>query len=428
MDGRVTLQNELARGANLLKVVVAQIGAREHYAVGRALHQEGMLAGLVTDWYAKPPMQWLGGWMGGRVQSALMARCESIPDRLIRAFPLRSLYWRREVRRLAARRQLYEAYAQTDSAFATAIGRLKLPPHEVFFGYSYASMEIIELEKKRGIFTVLDQTDPGAAEYRMVAEEMARHPEIGGAAAEFPTAHFERNRREWELADMIIVNSEWSRDAIISEGARAEKIEIIPLCYEQDDRNGKLQAKIDRTERPLRVLYLGQVNVRKGIHYLIEAARMLAEKPVEFIIVGNLGVGREALAGTPANLRWMGAVPRGQAAAIYQQADVFVLPTLSDGFAITQLEAMANGLPVIATPNCGRVVENGKTGFIVPAGDSHSLADAIMRFVNDCHLAAAMRAHCLESAKLYTLHRFGQTLIKAINKHWSNELVQGLSN
>jgi glycosyltransferase involved in cell wall biosynthesis len=430
MDGRPAPQNSVGRDGESLKVVVAQIGAREHYAVARALHREGMLAGLVTDWYAKSHIKWLGSWLAGRlargVQSALMSRCEGIPDRVVRSFLIRSLYWRHLVRQSATQGRLYEAYAETDSAFATAVSRLKMPPHEVFFGYSYASLEVLELEKKRGVFTVLGQTDPGPAEYRLVAEEIARHPEIAEAAHPFPSVHFDRNRREWQLADMIVVNSEWSRDAIVSEGAAAEKIEVIPLCYEQEGKNVESLSNIPRTKSPLRILFLGQVNVRKGIHYLIEAARLLANEPVEFLIVGQPGIRPEALAAAPAKMRWLGAVPRGQVSAAYQQSDVFILPTLSDGFAITQLEALANRLPIITTPNCGRVVEEGKTGFIVPPGDARALADAIMRFVDDRDLATAMRPHCLESATRYTLDGFGQTLIKAIEKRRDNKFVHAL--
>jgi glycosyltransferase involved in cell wall biosynthesis len=400
-----------------LKVVVAQKGAREHYAVAQVLHQRGMLAGLVTDWYARPAFKWLAGHLGGRVRAAAAARCEAIPDSLVRTFSLRGIAWKWRVRKLAAEGRMYEAHAQTDAAFGHATAALNLPPHDVFFGYSYASLEMLEAEKARGVFTVLDQIDPGAVEHRLVAEEMARHPEIAGSELEFPATSFERNRREWALADLIIVNSEWSRDAIIREGAPADKIEIIPLCYEQKSDAGRAPTETQLPGQPLRVLFLGQVNVRKGIRYLIEAARQLSGRAVEFVVAGPTDLRPETVKQAPPNMRWLGPIPRGQATAIYRQSDVFVLPTLSDGFALTQLEAMANGLPVIATPNCGRVVNDGRNGFIVPAADAPALAEAILKFVTEPGLAQTMRPHCLATAREFSLERFGQTLIDAILKH-----------
>ena len=433
-----------------MKILVSQIGAREHYAVARALHQQGMLAGLVTDWYAfeklktenrksdhkttgpltsvfsRSVVRCLSSVI--RSPSARAARCEAIPDALVCSFPIRSLFCKWRVRRLAAQKRSHEAYLQTDSAFASAVARLKLPEHEVFFGYSYASLETLEAEKQRGVLTVLDQIDPGAVEFRLVAEEMMRHPEIAGPPPEFPAANFDRNRREWELADVIVVNSEWTREAIIAEGADRAKIEILPLAYEtvkettgpRDNGTAGLKVSgqwsvVSSPPSTLRVLWLGQVNIRKGIHYLMEAAKLLANEPVHFDVVGPIGILPGAVASAPRNMTFHGPVSRDRAVEWYQQADVFVLPTLSDGFALTQLEALAHGLPVITTLNCGRVVEEGKTGFIVPARDAQALADAILKFATNRNLSASMAPACREAVKAYSVSAYGQNLVKIIN-------------
>jgi glycosyltransferase involved in cell wall biosynthesis len=439
-----------------LKVIVIQKGSREHYAVARALHQQGRLAALVTDWYAfrgnaetlkpeKLKSEWGKSKLFRRLgvlalqrfggASARAARCEGIPDELVQAFPFRSLLWKWRVRRLAAQGRSHEAFLQTDSAFAAAVTRLNLPPHEVFFGYSYASLEMLEAEKRRGVLTVLDQIDPGAVEFRIVAEEMSRHREIAGPPPAFPAAYYERNRREWELANIIVVNSEWSREALIAEGADPAKIEILPLAYEADNGttgqrdNGTTGQRDNGTTGPkvggqwsmvsgppstLRVLWLGQMNVRKGIHYLMEAAKLLANEPVHFDVVGPLGILPGAVASAPRNMTFHGPVSRDRAAEWYRQADVFVLPTLSDGFALTQLEALAHGLPVIVTPNCGRVVENGKTGFIVPARDARALADAILKFVADRNLSASMSPACREAVRAFSVEAYGKKLMDII--------------
>ena len=428
--------------------ICCQIGAREHYAVPRALHQQGMLAGLVTDWYAfgnqkseilktenlkaergnQKLFQRLNisacQLFGRRGRAALAARAECIPDGLVRAFPFRSLLWKWSVRRLAAQKRSHEAYLQTDAAFASAVARLKLPPHDVFFGYSYASLEMLEAEKKRGVLTVLDQIDPGAVEFQLVAEEMARFPELAGPPPEFPAAYYERNQCEWTLADRIVVNSEWSRNALVKQGVAPEKLVVVPLCYEANAEKQKAESRDlhPSTFNPqlsttlLRVLFLGQVNVRKGIHYLMQAAKLLQNEPVRFEVVGSIGILPGVVASAPRNMRFHGPVSRNRAAQWYRQADVFVLPTLSDGFAITQLEAMAHGLPVIVTPNCGRVVEDEKTGFIVPVRDPQALADAIFRFVRHPGLAREMAPTCRAAVKAYSVEAYGQRLVEIIRR------------
>ena|ERR1039458_6331427 len=449
-----------------MKVVVIQRAAREHFLAARALHQQGMLAGLVTDWYAyarsaehqAQSEKWGAGSgkRGERSQksevrsqtsdyrsltsivwrsvirclssfvcspSARAARCEAIPDELVRVFPFRSLLWKWRVHRLAAQGRLYEAYAQTDAAFASAVARCHLPLHDVFFGYSYASLEMLAAEKRRGVLTVLDQIDPGPVHFRMVAGEMARHPELAGPPPAFPAAYCERNRREWDLADIIVVNSEWSREALISEGVNSAKIEILPLAFEAEDRgrrteDGERKADVWRLAsgvRPLKMLFLGQVNVGKGIHYLIEAARLLEREKIHFDVVGPIGILPGALASAPSNMTFHGPVSRDRAAEWYRQSDVFVLPTLSDGFALTQLEALANGLPVIATPNCGRVVDEGITGFIIPARDAHALADTILKFATNRNLPLSMASACREAVREFSVDAYGKRLVEIIN-------------
>ena len=113
-------------------------------------------------------------------------------------------------------------------------------------------------------------------------------------------------------------------------------------------------------ERPLRVLFLGQINLRKGVARLLEAARILRNEPVEFWMVGPVEIANASAIERSRRVKWFGPVTRKQATEYYRDADVFILPTLSDGFAITQLEAQAYGLPVIASKFCGNVVESGR--------------------------------------------------------------------
>jgi len=336
--------------------------------------------------------------------------------------PLRSLWWKWKQRAGHTDSSFYKRALQADVAFTKAVARLDLPPHDGFFGYSYMSLEMLEVERARGAVTVLDQIDPGPVEFRLVAEEMARNPGLAGPPLSFPTAYYDRLKREWELADVIVVNSEWSREAIVAEGADASKIEILPLAFEMEDGRWKMEERKApssdlRSPSTLRVLWLGQVNVRKGIHYLMDAARKLEKENVLFDVVGSIAVLPATIASASSNMTFHGPVSRDRAAEWYRQSDVFVLPTLSDGFALTQLEALAHGLPVIVTPNCGRIVENGKTGFIVPARDAQALADAIMRFMHTPGFAAEMRSHCREAAKLYSVDAYAQRLVEIIQKH-----------
>jgi glycosyltransferase involved in cell wall biosynthesis len=94
----------------------------------------------------------------------------------------------------------------------------------------------------------------------------------------------------------------------------------------------------------------------------------------------------------------------------YTRADVFVLPTISDGFALTQLEAMAHGLPVITTPNCGRVVTDGVDGFLIPPRDPAALARAIHVLAEDPERLQAMREAARQALARFRLDQLDSNL------------------
>ena len=247
------------------------------------------------------------------------------------------------------------------------------PARDGFFAFSTNCLEALELLKDRGIFTIVDQIDPGLVEENIVLEEAERWPGWEGIPGRISQNYWDRLKAEWAAADLVLVNSNWSRQALVQQGVPLEKIIVIPLAV--DLAKDHVLEPVN-PEGPLKVLWLGSVILRKGIQYLVEAARMLEKHGVEFLLAGPLGISEQAIRSFPPNIKVLGRVTRDQLGVYYRQAHLFVLPTLSDGFAVTQLEAMAHGLPVITTPNCGDVVHEGMDGFIVPVRDSQALADA----------------------------------------------------
>jgi glycosyltransferase involved in cell wall biosynthesis len=216
--------------------------------------------------------------------------------------------------------------------------------------------------------------------------------------------YFDRLAEEWAAADLIFVNSEFSRRAIHSQGVPLEKLAVVPLAYEAE---APLDHKtVSPPEKPLQVLWLGQIVLRKGIPYLFEAARKLQSENIRFAVAGRLGISAEALKTAPPNLQVLGKVTREEAIRLYHAADLFVLPTISDGFAITQLEAMSYGLPVITTPNCGDVVTPGVDGQILPIRDSDALAAAIAALHHDRSRLQAMSDAARAKSRLFTLDRY----------------------
>ena len=144
---------------------------------------------------------------------------------------------------------------------------------------------------------------------------------------------------------------------------------------------------------PVKILSVGRVGIRKGIVDLITAFQPLASK-AELHLVGPVEpVMRKLLNAMPMEgVQLRGPFAADELPAIYQDADIFCLPSLEEGFPLVLLQAMASGLAVVATPETGAedIITEGTEGHIVNAGDSRGLGNALAALVEDAGLRPQM--------------------------------------
>ena len=338
-----------------------QLGAREHYAVPRALQLSGVLGEFITDLWMRAFGRFHPGLANARVNAPNMAAL---------TFELKASLTRENGWKLITRRnEWFQRQAINRLASAEKNGS------QTVFAYSYAAEQIFKFAKDRGWRTVLGQIDPGPAEERIVA---GLHEKFAIKWDAAPKGYWDRWRTECELADQIVVNSAWSRDALLQEGVPATKIRVVPVAYETAERSFERQyPQTFSSERPLRVLFLGQTNLRKGVGQLLEAVKLLANENVEFRFVGpsQIEIPRHP------KIKSFGVARRAHVDRYYREADVFILPTLSDGFGLTQLEAQSWKLPVVVSRHCGEVVCDGCNGVILQEVSGEAIANVLLKFL-----------------------------------------------
>lgn len=395
--------------------ICSQIGAREHFAVPRALQHAGRPVTFCTDFWAGPLVRQFAVGKLRPLAARYHPDLENTGSTTICSWNWRALYWEKLLRQKSATQTPYHGFIAVGRRFAECVrddlSRRAPESDFIFFAYDTGALETMAWCRDRKIKCVLNQMDPGRAEVDLVRAEEKNWPGWALRGVEVPEEYFVRREQEWSLADRIVVNSRWSFDALVKQGVPSEKLVVIPLCYESGEANRKSETGHRKANQPLRVLFLGQVILRKGIQYLIQAAKELEKENIRFDIVGAIGISAPAVKSAPANMIFHGRSTRDETAAWYQRSDLFALPTLSDGFALTQLEAMAHGLPVVTTPCCGEVVTDGVDGFIVPPHEVTALVQAFRRYLLEPELVKAQQAAALVKARQFTLDRLAENLI-----------------
>jgi hypothetical protein len=199
-----------------MRWVCFQIGARENYAIPRALLRRDMLGCLVTDAWIPPlslPAKLGGHRLGDRFHNELRnARVAAFNSSLILFEMLSRMRGLQEWEAIIARNRWFQRKV-VSYLRCSQLSTLNSQP--VLLSYSYTALEPFRHAKSQGWKTVLVQIDPGPEEERIVAEEAARVPELAGDWQPAPAEYWASWRKECELADRIVVNSEWSRDGLI---------------------------------------------------------------------------------------------------------------------------------------------------------------------------------------------------------------------
>lgn len=154
-----------------------------------------------------------------------------------------------------------------------------------------------------------------------------------------------------------------------------------------------------RPNRPPRILYVGLLTPRKGVLDLIRASRQLEDEGVDhelWLLGGTPDEGPAAaepvLAAAEGHAKLLGTRDPDDMPAAYADADIFCLPSWWEAMPLSVLEAMAAGLPVVATDvgDVGRVVDDQATGYVVPKQAADRLADALRPLLVDHDLARRM--------------------------------------
>ncbi len=298
---------------------------------------------------------------------------------------------------LEVRRRLHDATglgAKPDFAIARAFGRFAAgalePGADVLVGWSSATLEVIPVARDLGMKVVVERGSTHIAhQWEVLRDAYGR---FGLPFDDADPRIVERETAEYEAADAIAVPSRFAAATFVARGVPENRLIVNPYGVDLGRFSPAPPPATGGGRRP-RVLFVGRVGLRKGVPTLLEAFAGLGGA-AELHIVGPLENGiKEMLGRRPLDgVTVRGAVAGDALPAEYAAADVFCLPSIEEGFPLVLLQAMACGLPVVATDatGIGDVLTPGLEGLIVPAGDAAALRDALTGLTADADKRLAM--------------------------------------
>jgi glycosyltransferase involved in cell wall biosynthesis len=418
------------------QIVVAQLGARMHYAVPVLLHQAGMLSHFFTDAYVGRGSLWqklprMAEWLPARYRPAglqrLLGRRENgLPPEKVKAFNLFGLAYALAQKWAKTGDSLEQVYREYGRRFAEMVRRHPACQGEGLYTFPTTAAPIFQYVSQLGMKVFLEQfIAPRKILAQLMWEEIRRWPgwEPASPWAKPSLASLQLEEQEYYLSDAIICPSEFVAQSLRLLGTPADKIHLVPYGVEAS------RFFCDRQpwtgQRPLRLLFLGGVDLRKGIPYLYQALERLKTTQVSLRLVGSVVIEEPYRSLLAKRGELVGLVPRTEVQRHYAWADVFVFPSLCEGSATVTYEALAAGLPVITTSNAGSVVRDGLEGFVVPIRNPEALAAKIDSLASDPKLVAEISGNARKRAQEFSWQRYGDRLIKTLTNILSSGKASG---
>ena len=251
---------------------------------------------------------------------------------------------------------------------------------DVVHCWSGVSEELLESAAGRATPTLLMRGSSHIAfQRRLLDEESVRV----GADLDRPSDWMvAREQREYERASRLVVLSTFAKRSFVEEGVPGDRLSVLPLGVDASAFRASETAIEERCERirsgrPITVVYAGTVSFRKGFWDFAEIIRAVPAGRFRFVLAGSVLPECQSLVQSlGSRVETLGPLPQAQLPGFYRQGDLFVFPTLEDGFGLVLTQAAASGLPILATAHCAApdLIVEDESGWILPIRDAHAFA------------------------------------------------------
>jgi glycosyltransferase involved in cell wall biosynthesis len=370
----------------------------------RAL-QEASLLGEFWTCLSWDPDSWLNRVLPGSLRDQFARR--SFP-RTVRTFT-RTAPWRETGRLLFGLFDIDAVLQDLDRKVADRLRRAN--NFAAVYAYEDGALESFRAARDRGLHRIYDLPIGYWRVARQIyVEECEHEPQWAATLTGFRDSEEKLARKEEELklAERVVVASGFTRQTL-REANFSGEVSLIPYGSPPIALN-----EIARSSGKLRVLFAGSLGQRKGLSYLLRALDSLGGN-AELTLLGRKATENCApLEAAVRKHRWIPTLPHHSVLREMQRHDVLVLPSLFEGFGLVILEAMAQGLVVIATPHTAApdLIDDGIDGFIVPIRSAQAIAERLELLLQDPPRLHEMKLAARRKAELHRWEAYRQSLAR----------------
>lgn len=294
----------------------------------------------------------------------------------------------------------------------------KLKNNSAVYAYEDGAFESFKRARSKGIICLYDlPTGYWRAHTKFLEKERTERPDWAMTLTSFRDSDFKRKKKDKELsmADAIFVASNFTKKTLELFPGQLAPIHIVPYGFPEVYRSRKYE---NITNRKLKLLYVGGLSQLKGIANLFEAVNFLRDR-VELTVVGRKVVqGCIPLEREIKKHNWIPSLPNNQILSLMRTQDVFVFPSLFEGYGLVIAEAMSQGTPVITTTRtCGTdFIINGENGWIIEPGNTQDLIKKLEHILTHPEIVSQVGKAAIVTAAKFPLSIYGKKMVEIINE------------
>ena len=416
--------NVSVRGRGTMKIIIAHPEKQHSYRLAHAINKSNSLAKYITTVYYKANniTAFFDRITKHRYNLSIKRRIPDLNDnKVVQVNEIRGLLL------LGIRHTRYKKIVSTLQNFffdsfgrkVAKIARKECPAAVVM--YDTNSLECFKALEGSGILRIMDTSIANRHYTKCIYQNVINSEEEWNR---FSESHVLLNKKEMDrlldeihLTDHFLVPSNFVKDSLLYSGVQESKIHIVPYGVDIDEFY--FSPRLPKKDKAsIELIFVGECSYRKGINLLLSAV-VKYEGQIHLTIIGNYQKSIELYQhyNNYDNISFLGRKDHEEISQYLNQADVFALPSLSEGMSLAGLEALASGLPLLCTKNCGvnDLIIDGYNGWIIEAGSEDAITFALNNIINCKRLLPEMSINARKTAEKYSWANYEKRMIDTIN-------------